>query len=149
MYKYIFIIIATLISLTGFSQVNKAKSIAYFEKASTNFDEQKYKIAIKYCDSAIVTDAENLEAYAYRGVSNFYLKKYETAIKDFDLALILNNGYAEVYYYRGLSMLELGAKKKACEDFYEAYNLDFKDVMKIIEANCELDDKGKKKEQNK
>ena len=149
MHKYIFIILVTLISLSGFSQVNKTESIAYFKKASINFDKQKYETAIKYCDSAIVTDAENIEAYAYRGVCNFNLEKYETAIQDFDLALILNNGYAEVYYYRGLSMLELGAKKKACEDFYEAYNLDFKEVMKFIEANCELNNKDKNKEQNK
>ncbi len=149
MYKSVFIILALIYSLSGISQDQKAKSIAYFEKASANFDDHKYGTAIKYCDTAISIDAENLEAYAYRGVCNFNLKKYETAIQDFDLALILNNGYAEVYYYRGLSMLELGANKKACNDFYEAYNLDFKEVMKVIEANCDLNDDDKSKAKNK
>ena len=135
--------------MSVFSQANVTKSLAYFKQASNYFDEQKYETAIKYCDSAITTNAENLEAYAYRGVCNFNLKKYETAIQDFDLALILNDGYAEVYYYRGLSMLELGANKKACADFYEAYNLDFKEVIKIIEANCEIEDKGKNKKPKK
>lgn len=148
MHKFILISLISLMSLSLFSQSNPSKSLVYFETASKYFDAEKYELAIKYCDSAITTNAENLEAYAYRGVCNFNLKKYETAIQDFDLALILNNGYAEVYYYRGLSMLELGAKKKACTDFYEAYNLDFKEVIKVIEANCELE-KEDNKEENK
>ncbi len=123
------------------------KSNLYFEKANVFFDQENYQKALIYCDSAIIFNTENIEAYAYRGVCKFQLKQYEEAIEDFDLALVLNNGYAEVYYYRGLCKKELGANKQACEDWYNAYNLGFKNVMKIIEANCELvkDNKSKNK----
>lgn len=122
----------------------KAKSKAYFEKANVYFDKADYHTTLLYCDSAILFDTENLEAYAYRGVCKFQLKDYEAAIKDFDLALILNSGYAEVYYYRGLCKKELGADKQACEDWYNAYNLGFKSVMKIIKANCKIQEDPKK-----
>ena len=114
------------------------KSKAYFEEANVHFDKEDYQMALLYCDSAILFDTENVEAYAYRGVCKFQLKDYESAIEDFDLALVLNNGYAEVFYYRGLCKKELGADKQACEDWYIAYNLGMKSVMKIIKANCEL-----------
>ena len=94
MHKFILLSLISLISLSVFSQANPTKSLSYFDKASKYFDAEKYELSITYCDSAITTDAENLEAYAYRGVCNFFLKKYDTAIQDFDLALILNNGYA-------------------------------------------------------
>jgi len=138
MNKYILLLVGMLFTINLFAQVDKVKSKEYFHKADSLFDLQKHELVILYCDSAIVQDAENLEAYAYRGVSEFNLKRYEEAINDFDLTLILNNGYAEIYYYRGLSKLELGVKKQACEDFYEAYNLDYKEVMQVIEENCDL-----------
>jgi len=149
MIKYYFLLTAILISLSSFSQTDITKSEAYFSKASSLFDTENYETAILYCDSAITFNAENLEAYAYRGVCKFKLKRFEKAIKDFDLALILNDGYAEIYYYRGLSKLELGANTQACEDLYEAYNLDFKDVLEIIEANCDLKDDSKKEKKKK
>ncbi len=128
-------------SQISIAQQNKALSAKYFETASNLFDKEAYKEAILYCDSAITTNTDNLEAYAYRGVCKFQLKKYEEAIADFDLALTLNNGYAEVYYYRGLCKKELGADKQACEDWYNAYDLGFKQVMKIIKLNCKLEHK--------
>ena len=136
-------IISIIISLSAFAQTDKYKSQQYFDTANTYFDQENYEVVINYCDSAIKYDAENLEAYAYRGVSKFSLDRYEDAISDFDLTLILNNGYAEIYYYRGLCKLELGANNQACEDFYDAYNLDYKDVMKIIEANCSIKEEKK------
>lgn len=114
------------------------KSKVYFEQANVYFDKEDYKTALLYCDSAISFDTENVEAYAYRGVCKFQLKNYDAAIEDFDLALVLNNGYAEVYYYRGLCKKELGADKQACEDWYSAYDLGFRSVIKIIKANCKL-----------
>ena len=116
------------------------KSKSYFETANVYFDKEDYQTALLYCDSAILFDTENIEAYAYRGVCKFQLKDYDSAIEDFDLAIVLNNGYAEVYYYRGLCKKELGADEKACEDWYNAYELGFKSVMKIIKANCEIQD---------
>jgi len=146
MNKYILLIVSMLFTINLFAQVDKVKSKEYFHKADSLFDLQKHELVILYCDSAIEQDAENIEAYAFRGVSKFNLNRYEEAINDFDLALILNNGYAEIYYYRGLSKLELGVKKQACEDFYEAYNLDYKEVMQVIEVNCDLK---KQTEENK
>jgi tetratricopeptide (TPR) repeat protein len=133
-------------AFSGASQNSEKLSEMYFEKASIFFDQQNYKTCIRYCDSAIVANTENTEAYAFRGTSNFLLKDYEKAIEDFDLALILNEGYAEVYYYRGLCKLELGAKEQACNDWYEAYDLGFKRVIKIIEANCALEKGNDQKE---
>ena len=141
MNKYFILLVSMFFTINLFSQVDKVKSQEYFHKADSLFDMQKHELVILYCDSAIAQDAENLEAYAFRGVSKFNLNKFEEAINDFDLTLILNNGYAEIYYYRGLSKLELGENEQACEDFYEAYNLDYKEVMKIIEANCKLEEK--------
>jgi len=149
MNKYLLLLISVLFATNLFSQVDKAKSKEYFAKADVLFDKENYEQVILYCDSAIVSDAENLEAYAYRGVSKYNLNKFEEAIIDFDLTLILNNGYAEIYYYRGLCKLELGVAKQACEDFYEAYNLDYKEVLKIIEANCEIEKNTKKESESK
>ncbi|RLD46888.1 MAG: hypothetical protein DRI86_01885 [Bacteroidetes bacterium] len=134
-----------LFSNISFAQVDEAKSNAYFQTANIYFDQDKYDIAILYCDSAIIANTDNLEAYTYRGVCNFSLKEYDSAIEDFDLALILNPGYAEVYYYRGICKMELGAKDQACEDWYNAYNYGYKKVMSIIEENCDLQDSKEKK----
>jgi len=140
MNKYILFLVSILFSINLFAQVDKEKSKEYFLKADSLFDLQKYESVILYCDSAIEQDAENIEAYAFRGVSKFKINKFEEAINDFDLALILNNGYAQVYYYPGLSKLELRNKKQACEDFYEAYSVDYKEDIKVIAANCELEE---------
>jgi len=128
-----------------FAQVDEAKSNAYFETANVYFDENKFDIAILYCDSAIIANTDNLEAYAYRGVCKFSLKDYDSAIEDFDLALILNPGYAEMYYYRGICKMELGAKDQACEDWYSAYNQGYKKVIEIIEEHCDLQESTEKK----
>lgn len=139
------IILIVFFSLQVNSQSKQsAKSKIYFEQANVYFDKEDYKTALLYCDSAITYDTENVEAYAYRGVCKFQLKDYDAAIEDFDLALVLNSGYAEVYYYRGLCKKELGADKQACEDWYNAYDLGFKNVMKIIKSNCELQDDDKR-----
>jgi tetratricopeptide (TPR) repeat protein len=119
-------------------QKDVEKSSSYFQKASELFDQQSYLQAKQYCDSAIVYNTENMQAYAFRGVCKYNLKDYPSAIEDFDLALVLEKGYAEVYYYRGLCKKELGFDKLACDDWYEAYELGFKKVIKIIESNCEL-----------
>jgi tetratricopeptide (TPR) repeat protein len=140
----VLILFSLLLNISIIAQTDKAKSKLYFEKASTYFDAQNYKMCILYCDSAIITNTENLEAYAYRGVCKFQLKQYAAAIEDFDLALILNNAYAEVYYYRGICKKELGADKQACEDWYEAYNLGYKKVMSIIKEHCKLEEDTKK-----
>ena len=141
----IFILALSIWSITLIAQTDKFKSDAYFTTANKYFDKEDYKTTILYCDSAIATNSENLEAYAFRGVSKFELKQYEDAIKDFDLTLILNDGYSEIYYYRGLAKFELGAKKQACEDWFEAYSLGYKEVIKMIENNCELEKDKKKK----
>ena len=145
MKAFFILLLSVLFIVHGlFAQNDIEKSKIYFEKASLLFDQEDYSDAILYCDSAILLNTENLEAYAYRGVCKFNLQQYESAIEDFDLALILNEGYAEVYYYKGLCMKELGANEKACEDWYMAYNLGFKKVIKIIEANCALESEKKK-----
>ncbi len=132
-----------IFNINTIAQADKEKSIKYFEKASIFFNEQNYQMCILYCDSAIIADTDNLEAYAYRGVCKFQMKKYAAAIEDFDLALILNDGYAEIYYYRGICKKELGADAQACEDWYQAYNLGYKKVMAVIKENCELEEKKK------
>ena len=144
MNRFLLFIFSIIISISAFSQVDKFKSQQFFDTANVYFDQENYKKVIQYCDSAISNNAENLEAYAFRGVAKYNLDNFEDAIVDFDLTLILNNGYAEIYYYRGICKLELGANDQACEDFYEAYNLDYKEVMKLIEANCSIRDEKEK-----
>ncbi len=141
---------ALLLSLQITAQsMDKERSKSYFEQANIYFDKEDYQLALLYCDSAIMYNTDNVEAYAYRGVCKFQLKDYDAAIEDFDLALVLNNGYAEVYYYRGLCKKELGADKQACEDWYNAYDLGFRSVMKIIKSNCELPEEHKKEKKKK
>lgn len=137
-----FLLLLSLLSISSlsFAQINKEKSDEYFKIANTYFDANNFDKAIVYCDSAIISNTENLEAYAYRGVCYFSIKDYDKAIEDFDLALILNPGYAEVYYYRGICKMELGANEQACEDWYKAYNQGYKKVMTIIKENCIVGD---------
>ena len=122
------------------AQKTKTQDAIYFDKAMTFFDANNYKTAILYYDSCIVANAENTEAYAYRGLCKFELKQFNEAIEDFDLALILAPGYAEVYYFRALAKLEIGANEKACEDLYAAYDYGFKKAMRVIESNCKDED---------
>lgn len=136
-----FIIIYLLSINPLFAQDVKTKDAIFFDKGLAYFELENYQYAIMYFDSAIVTNTENVEAYAFRGISKFMLKQYNEAIEDFDLCLILAPGYAEIYYYRGLSKLELEANKRACEDLYLAYDYGFKKAMKIIKNVCKEDKK--------
>ncbi len=139
----LFSLIIFTFSNKSIAQVDKDKSDEYFKTANLYFDEDKYDMAIIYCDSAIIANTDNLEAYTYRGVCKFSLKEYGSAIEDFDLALILNPGYAEVYYYRGICKMELGIKDQACDDWYNAYNYGYKKVISVIEENCNIQDSTK------
>ena len=38
-----------------------------------------------------------------------------------------------------LQKLELGVKKQSCEDFYKSYNMDYKEVMQVVEGDRDLE----------
>jgi len=138
--KTLLIVLLSILSLGQIAaQSNPVLSDQYFKKSMEYFDKEDFVTAKIYCDSAIIANTENVEAYAYRGVCQFQQGKFELAIQDFDLALILSSGYAEVYYYRGICKMEMGNKTAACEDWMEAYDLGYKKVLINIQQYCELE----------
>lgn len=134
---YILIVCFGVFSNSAFAQGSKAKAEEFFQLATKYFDKENFQSAIQYYDSAIVTNAEHVESYAYRGMCKLELKQFTQAIEDFNLCLILAPGYAEVYFFRGIAQFELKNNKDACEDWFDAYLLGYHKAIKLIKQKCE------------
>jgi tetratricopeptide (TPR) repeat protein len=112
----------------------------YLKIGNELLDKKKYKEAIAQLDKAIAVDADNGEAYAYRGTAKYHLKDYKGAIADFDIAIKLIPDYGEVYDLRGVAKGELGDKVGACEDWNKAFELGFNKAFELIDKFC-IEDK--------
>ena len=111
-------------------------SMDYLKKGCDLFNKKKYDDALLDLNKAIELDAQNGEAFAFRGMVKYQQKNYKGAIEDFDDAIKQIPDYGEVYDLRGIAKAELGNKLDACEDWKKAYELGFNHAFKLIKRFC-------------
>ena len=117
----------------GFARANAADkpariddSVSLFRIARNLHQQGKLDEAISFYDQVIDINAQNHEAYFYRGNAKRdkrELKYYDDAIKDYDKAIELNPYYTPAYNNRGLVRYDLKQYAEAIEDYDKAIEL--------------------------
>ena len=123
------------------SSTTNDTTLIHLKKGNELLDKKDYKGALEELNKAVLLNADNGEAYAYRGMAKYHLKDYKGAIADYDEALKLIPDYGEVYDLRGVAKAELGDKVAACEDWNKAFELGFNKAYTLIEKFCIDDNK--------
>ena len=77
------------------------KSDILVEEGITKLYQSKFDEANDMFTKAIEYNAENFEAYYYRGNCKANKREYEDAIQDYSLAIKYNPNYAEAFANRG------------------------------------------------
>jgi len=96
----------------------------YYNQGVTNYDLQKYDLAIDDYNKAIALDQNYAAAYNNRGLAYRNLKKYELAIADYTKAIELDQNYAWAYNNRGLVYYYLKKYDLAIADYNKMIELD-------------------------
>jgi len=151
-YKYIFaslyFLIVFSIVFTGCSSQKKIvegytgvsgptlTSKDYLKKGNDLLDKKKFQDALTVLNKAIELDADNGEAYAFRGMAKYQLNDFKGALADYDKAVSLIPDFGEVYDLRGIVKSELGDKVGACEDWNKSFDLGFNKSYDLIVKYC-------------
>lgn len=115
--KRLFALLAMLISLTAWAQINTDRVLLMGRNALYYED---YVLSIQRFNMVISAKPHLAEAYFYRGLAKFYLEDFPGATADLNNA-IERNPYAENYYVlRGLCLINMKEYGKAERDYTKA-----------------------------
>ncbi len=94
-----------------------------YENGVSAYEAGNYKKALRQLNLAIRLDAENIDAYYYRGMVQEFSGKLREALKDYTKATKLDDSNADYLLRRGIVYYKIGKDKKAIADFSKAiYN---------------------------
>jgi tetratricopeptide (TPR) repeat protein len=111
----------------------KAKRIEnYLKDGIEKTRDANYKAALEDFTNIIKLDADNHEAYYYRGNAKFNLKDGRGALIDYNKAIELKPDYADAFYNRGFCKQYLNDKNGACSDWDKAAVLGKPDVKDML-----------------
>ena len=96
---------------------NPEKSRIYLDKGMDYLYHSQFEEAIENFDKAIKYDAENHEAYFYRGCARYNILQKEDALSDYNKTLELNPNYLQAYFNIGLYYRSINDYDMACYYF--------------------------------
>ncbi len=96
---------------------NPEKSRIYLDKGMDYLYHSQFEEAIENFDKAIKYDAENHEAYFYRGCARYNILQREDALSDYNKTLELNPNYLQAYFNIGLYYRSINDYDMACYYF--------------------------------
>lgn len=101
----------------------KMRSREYFEKGTDLLYQSQFQQAIVQFDKAIEAQADNFEAWHFKGSAWANLRQYDKALKCYEKAISINPRYAESYFNLGLLFEQQNDKQTACTYFLKAEEL--------------------------
>jgi tetratricopeptide (TPR) repeat protein len=93
--------------------------------------KNQYETAIKYLDSALALQPDNLFTRKNKALALANLKRNAEALAQCDTMLQLNPKYAKAFCYKGFAYTDMKDYPKAIENFEKAVELDPKDSESI------------------
>ncbi len=101
------------------------------EQGQRSINAKDYDQAIRYFNQVLDHDAENVDAYRFRGLAALMAyesnpqqsQKLYTALFNFDHVMKRNAANSDDYYLRGMTQVRLGSKDKAIADFRSALKM--------------------------
>jgi tetratricopeptide (TPR) repeat protein len=123
-----------LINLPSFNL--NISSDTYINKGNDDIDNLNFSSAISNFSKALEMDANNPDAYAFRGLAKYNVNDFTGSIEDLNRAIELAPNYAEAYYLRGIAKGELKYNDNACKDWKTALSLGMKKSKKLIKTFC-------------
>lgn len=96
---------------------NPEKSRNYLDTGMDYLYHSQFEEAIECFDKAIKYDAENHEAYFYRGCAKYNIFQKESALEDYAKTIELNPNYLQAYFNMGLYYRSVNDYDMACYYF--------------------------------
>jgi len=113
-------------------QESLMKSNEFLNRAQANFDKNYYKSTLKYCDSALVFQHDNIDALELIGKSLYKSRKYEDAILFYNNKLgVLDKGSA--YYTIAKSYSKLGNSEEAILNAHKSSDFNNDEGIKLYD----------------
>lgn len=111
--------------------VDPAEIKSLIEQGQRSINAKDYDQAIRYFNQVLDYDAENVDAYRFRGLAALMAydsdprqsQKLYTALFNFDHVMKRNAANSDDYYLRGMTQVRLGSKDKAIADFRSALRM--------------------------
>ena len=118
----LFLIILLIQAISCNSQPNKD----YLSLAATQMESGNFNGAIKYLDSLISYEKNNIDAYELRGYAKGQIQDFKGAMNDFDAMIELDPKNSTAYDHRGICKKNLKDYKGALSDYNKALELNNK-----------------------
>lgn len=118
----------------------------YLQKAKQLLKQGRYDEALKYFDSALELNAEDVWAWIRRGDALAKLQRYNEALKSYDKAIEISPKEGVFWYGRGEVLSEIERFKEALESYNNAIKLNPKWYLPWIGKGGTLSELGKFKE---
>src|SRR5574344_135361 len=96
---------------------NSENAYKNYLKGLEEYNNQKYRNALKYFENAITEDDENAEYYYYAGLCEYEAGNYQEALDDFYTCTDIEPENAEYYFRKGLCNFKLDNPQDAVDDF--------------------------------
>lgn len=96
------------------------KKIDLTRKGMKQFEAGQYDEAIRYFDRSIKKNANDADAFYFRGMCRYKKEEFSMAIEDFTRAIALRPESDDYYFARGTARVKSGDINGGCGDFTSA-----------------------------
>lgn len=114
----------------------------FISLANKEINNQNYEEALKYANSIIHLNPQNVDGYSIRGDIYYELKQYNESIQNYDKAIAIKPLYL-FYNNRGISYAALKQFDKAIQDYSKAIELNNTKVLSFYNRGLAFQELGK------
>ena len=119
-FRYIFIFLMTLLSVTTSAQVN-TDQVMRIGRNALYFED--YMLSIQYFNQVIQAKPYLAQPYLYRAIAKLSLEDYTGAEEDASIAIEHNPFITDAYEVRGVARQNLGKNEQAIDDYDKALSM--------------------------
>lgn len=100
------------------------------------YKSEKFELAVRVGELAVLTDQDNYLAHYYNGRANHKYGDLEKALTGYNMAIEINPDFGLAYFQRGSLMLTIGYPPFACYDLKTAYLLNVEGAKEVFDLYC-------------